>query len=60
MGGRADQVYGRYMRLDMCMRGFGGGKRTSKLETEPSIKKFETFSVAMRSHQKITHDHRPA
>ena len=42
MGGRADQLYGRCMRLGMGMGGFGG-KRTSKLKTGPSIKFLETF-----------------
>lgn len=39
----ADQGYERCMRMDMSMRGFGGGKRTSKLKTGPSIKEFDTF-----------------
>jgi hypothetical protein len=49
MGGRADQVYGRCMRLDMGMRGFGGGKRTSKLKAEPPIKKLFSLGVIGKS-----------
>ena len=41
MGGRADQVCRRCVRLDVGMRGFGG-KRTSKLKTEPPIEKLES------------------
>lgn len=51
MRGHADQIRGRCMRLGMGMRGFGG-KRISKRETEPSIKKFETFAL-IQSHREI-------
>ena len=49
MGGRADRVYGRYMRLDVGMRGFGSSKRTSKLKPEPPIKNLGVTPI--RSHR---------
>ena len=41
MGGRADRVYERCVRLDVGMRGFGG-KLTSKLKTKPSTEGLES------------------
>jgi hypothetical protein len=46
VGGRVDRVSGSYMRLDVGMRGFGGGKLVCTYITEPSIQ----FGISVIDH----------